>query len=286
MRHALPIFAMSAALILSACNHTTETTDLASAEAPLLVNVLDCGTIEISDLDGFSSAGDYAGVSDTFTDSCFLVRHPKGNMLWDLGVPGMLAGNGPMKNGAFTVTLGQTLTAQVEDLGLAMSDIDLVSISHSHFDHVGQADQIDGSLWLVHENELNHMMPADGSAPAVPADQAALFQMFAPLEKKVFAEEYDVFGDGSVVIVPAPGHTPGHTYLQLNMPESGYVLLSGDLYHRAESRDLKRVPRFNFDEEMTRASMAEFEARAKALEAKVIIQHEPAHIQPLGGVIR
>ena len=84
----------------------------------------------------------------------------------------------------------------------------------------------------------------------------------------------------------SPGHTPGHTSLQLMMPETGPVLLTGDLYHRAESRELKRVPRFNSDEAMTVSSMEAFEARADALGAKVIIQHEPADIDPLEGKIR
>ena len=51
--------------------------DVAPQEAAALeVDVLDCGTIEVSDLDAFSSAGDFAGQTDTFTDTCFLVRHP------------------------------------------------------------------------------------------------------------------------------------------------------------------------------------------------------------------
>ena len=88
------------------------------------------------------------------------------------------------------------------------------------------------------------------------------------------------------MIFETPGHTPGHTSLQLMMPETGPVLLTGDLYHRAESRELKRVPRFNSDEAMTVSSMEAFEARADALGAKVIIQHEPADIDPLEGKIR
>ena len=92
--------------------------------------------------------------------------------------------------------------------------------------------------------------------------------------------------DDDLEIIPTPGHTPGHSSLQLMMPESGPVLLTGDLYHRKESRELKRVPRFNFDEAETLASMDAFEARATRLGAKVIIQHEPDDIEPLNGEIR
>ncbi|KCZ46251.1 N-acyl homoserine lactonase family protein [Hyphomonas pacifica] len=264
---------------------TSETDDV--SEAALHVDVLDCGKIEVSDLDAFSSAGDYAGQTDTFTDTCFLIRHPQGILLWDLGLPGMLATSGPQTLQIFTVSLDKTLTAHLKDLGMTSDDIDYLAISHSHFDHIGQADQVQNALWLVHEDELNAMFPPDGSTAQVATpEQLALFAMFNPLERKAFRGDYDVFGDGSVVIFETPGHTPGHTSLQLMMPEAGPVLLAGDLYHRSESRELKRVPRFNYDEAMTLASMDAFEARAKELGATVIIQHEPRDIDPLQGVIQ
>ncbi|KCZ61985.1 hypothetical protein L53_13930 [Hyphomonas sp. L-53-1-40] len=283
--------AVSVLVLASACGSespvSTETTPESSPEAQqeaaLEVDVLDCGTIEVSDLDAFSSAGDYAGETDTFTDSCFLVRHPDGNLLWDLGLPGVLAIAGPQTQQIFTVSLEQTITEQLADRGMSPGDIDYVSISHSHFDHIGQADQVAGSTWLVSQKELDAMF---GEGTEIAQEQQALFSLFAPMEQKVFEGELDVFGDGSVVIFETPGHTPGHTSLQLMMPETGPVLLTGDLYHRAESRELKRVPRFNSDEAMTVSSMEAFEARADALGAKVIIQHEPADIDPLEGKIR
>ena len=262
---------------------TLESPPETQQEAALEVDVLDCGTIEVSDLDAFSSAGDYAGETDTFTDSCFLVRHPDGNLLWDLGLPGVLAIAGPQTQQIFTVSLEQTITEQLADRGMSSDDVDYVSISHSHFDHIGQADQVAGSTWLVSQKELDAMF---GEGAEIAQEQQALFSLFAPMEQKVFEDELDVFGDGSVVIFETPGHTPGHTSLQLMMPETGPVLLTGDLYHRAESRELKRVPRFNSDEAMTVSSMEAFEARADALGAKVIIQHEPADIDPLEGKIR
>ena len=186
----------------------------------------------------------------------------------------------------FTVSLSATLTEQLEALGLTPADIDYVSISHSHFDHIGQADQLQGATWLVHQAELDAMIPPDGSVPETSADQIALFNAFRGLPREVFTGEKDVFGDGSVVIFETPGHTPGHTSLQLTLPETGPVLLTGDLYHRSRSRERSRVPRFNYDEAQTLASMEAFEARAERLGAKVIIQHERADVEPLGGVLR
>ncbi|MFN4024249.1 MAG: N-acyl homoserine lactonase family protein [Hyphomonas sp.] len=279
--------------LLAACSPATpapaaEPASLTGTEtAPALyADVLDCGTIEISDLDAFSSAGDFAGTPAKFTNTCYLIHHPEGRLLWDLGVPGILSVAGPVVQDIFTVSLSATLTEQLEGLGLTSADIDYLSISHSHFDHIGQADQIQGATWLVHQAELDAMIPPDGSAPQTSADQIALFNAFQGMNREVFTGEKDVFGDGSVVIFETPGHTPGHTSLQLTLPEAGPVLLTGDLYHRSQSRDLRRVPRFNYNEDQTLASMAAFEARAEALGAKVIIQHERADVEPLGGVLR
>ncbi len=294
MRLVLLTAAASAVLLAACAPETPAAVEPAAIEPvaevadgkPLHVAVLDCGTIAISNLDAFSSAGDYAGQTDEFTNTCYVVHHPKGILLWDLGVPGLLKEAGPVVQDVFTVSLNATITDQLADHDLTPADIDYVSISHSHFDHIGQVDQVQGATWLVHQAELDVMIPADGSVPQGAADQVALFNAFKGLTREAFTGEKDVFGDGSVVIFSTPGHTPGHTSLQLMMPETGPVLLTGDLYHRSESRALNRVPRFNVNEEQTMASMAAFEARAASLGARVIIQHEPADVTPLGGMIR
>lgn len=257
---------------------------------------LDCGSIYVSDLDIFSTAGDYAGQTDTFTDTCWLIRHPEGNLLWDLGLPGILTSQDEQTTGVFTVSLEETINDQLADMGLGMADIDYVAISHSHFDHTGQVDLLDGSLWLVNQLEYDYMFPApdvdDDAAPESTetseegGDAGTQFPGFEPLEHQIIPDNYDVFGDGSVEIFMTPGHTPGHSSLLVNLPETGPVLLTGDIYHRAESRELQRVPQFNSSEEDTRASMQYFEDKAETLGAKVIIQHEPNDTDPLPEIMR
>lgn len=254
----------------------------------LQMYMLDCGLIEISDLDGFSSAGDYAGQADTFTDTCWLLRHPDGDLLWDLGLPTGLVGGGQQNNGVFTLSMERTLTDQLVEIGMFASDVDIISISHSHFDHTGQAGQFQSAKWLVHSAEYAAMFPAAtdpgdeaGDSSENDESRANPFIDFASLDRQEFTGEHDVFGDGSVIILPTPGHTPGHTALLVNLPEAGPILLTGDLYHRHESRALKRVPRFNSDEAETLRSMGIFEARATAIGARVIIQHEMDDIADL-----
>lgn len=290
------LLAGAAAAILAACAPPAEEAPAAPeapveevaavAEAPAIyVDVLDCGTIGVSDLDVFSSAGDYAGQSDELANSCYLVNHPNGRLLWDLGLPSQLVGQPPFTQQVFTVTMETSITEQLAELGVVPSELTYVSISHSHFDHIGQADQIQGATWLVNQAEYDAMFPPDGSPPADPS-LVANYALFKAMDTQIIEDGHDVFGDGSAIIFKTPGHTPGHASLQLTLPESGPVLLTGDLYHRAESRALSRVPRFNTSEEETLASMATFETRATDLGAKVVIQHEPEDVDPLNGSIR
>ncbi|MEO0816034.1 MAG: N-acyl homoserine lactonase family protein [Pseudomonadota bacterium] len=246
------------------------------------LHVLDCGTIEISDLNDFSIAGDFAGETDINTNTCWLVRHPDGDLLWDTGLPGMLAGQPAFEQDIYTVSLDTTLTQQLRDRGISASEIEFVSISHSAYDRVGQVDQVSGATWLVHENEYAHMFPDNDEN----GETATQFAAFATMKFEMFSEEKDVFGDGSVIIFPTPGHTPGHTSLEVHLPEFGPVLLTGDLYHRTESRELSSVPRLNTDEALTLESMAAFEARAERLGAKVVIQNEMDDIAALPDVLR
>jgi len=289
-----PSFLLATCLLI-ACSgssdpDTGETTisesPIASEPAPITVAaalhmyMLDCGTIQISDLDAFSSAGDYAGQTGVFADTCWLIRHPDGDLLWDLGLPSELVGAGEQESDVFTLSMDRTLTEQMRDFGYAPWDLDYIAISHSHFDHTGQADQFQEAKWLVHQAEYDSMFPETPEAlendPDIDGEVTDPYSSFASLTHETFIGEHDVFGDGSVVIFPTPGHTPGHTTLQVMLPETGPVLLTGDLYHRRESRELRRVPRFNSDEAQTLASMDAFEARAASLGAQVIIQHSQA----------
>lgn len=231
-----------------------------------------CGTIEVGDLDVFAMDGSYAGQTDTFTDTCFVIRHPEGDLLWDLGLPAALAGKEPQTDGIFTVSLEKTLIDEMAEADLTPGDIDLVAISHSHFDHTGQPEAAGDAKWLVHQAEYDYMFSDE---------QSADFSAFKTFEAEPFTGDHDVFGDGAIRILEMPGHTPGHTALLVNMAEAGPVLLAGDMYHRTESRDGVHVPSFNSDPEETKDSIARFEAIAEASQALVIIQHEPDDIAKL-----
>jgi glyoxylase-like metal-dependent hydrolase (beta-lactamase superfamily II) len=87
-------------------------------------------------------------------------------------------------------------------------------------------------------------------------------------------DDYDVFGDGTVVIKYTPGHTPGHQVLYLKFAKAGPMLLAGDLYHYPEERTTGKVPTFEFNKEQSLASRAAVEAFVKKTKATLWIEHD------------
>lgn len=298
MKHSTSLFALACLLAASACgnadNSTTETTDpdtsetvtSQEAEAPveestgapsvtagIELYAMDCGTVAVSDLDIFAVSGDYAGMEDTLADSCYLIRHPDGDLLWDVGLPAALLEAGPQTDGPFTVSLETSLADQLAQLDVTPADIDYLAISHMHFDHTGQPEAATGATWLVHEAEYDAMFADEATAEQ--------YQGFTGFETTKFTGDYDVFGDGSVMILELPGHTPGHTALEVQLADTGTVLLTGDLYHRNQSREERQVPRFNTDVDQTLASMDRFETIAEETQALVVIQHSQSDVADL-----
>jgi len=99
---------------------------------------------------------------------------------------------------------------------------------------------------------------------------------FGPGGQLLLDGDHDVFGDGSVKILSAPGHTPGHQVLALELRELGPLVLSGDLYHFRKSRELRATPTFNTDRERTLRSMDKIEAYIAERGATLWIEHDAA----------
>lgn len=266
---------IAATILLSACAAGSPSTEAAarSVDSDLKLYTFDCGKIEISDRGIFANDGRYDGQPSEVADSCFVVSHPNGNLLWDLGLPSALIGAEPSQNGVFTPSLDVSLLDQFA--AAEIDNIDYVAISHHHFDHTGQQEAAAGAEWLVSQAELEFIQNAEPGSGV--GDMSGLLS----LERTVFEGDYDVFGDGSVIIMSLPGHTAGHAGLLVNLVESGPVMLTGDLYHFRESRTGKAVPAFNFNAPETLKSMKVFEDKVEEVGARVIIQHVAADLADL-----
>ncbi len=246
----------------------------AQSPAKLSLTRLDCGSIQVSDFDVFSDTYLYPGKRKALTASCYLIRHGDQYMLWDTGVAGSLAGKPPETEWVFTISLKKRIVDQLATLKLKPADITHVGISHYHDDHTGQAADFPGAMLLVGTG--------DWEAIKARPETAKRFTPWISGGAKVepVARDKDVFGDKSVVVLDMPGHTPGHKALLVRL-KSGPVLLTGDLYHATEQVANKGVPSFNTNRADTLASFDRFQAIARSLKAKVIIQHEAADIAKL-----
>ncbi len=234
---------------------------------------MDCGRFSTGNAAAFSDDGAFNGVPAELVNPCYLIRHPSGDLMWDTGIASAAAGEPPVETNGFTMALERSLEDQLAELELTPADIEMVSFSHAHFDHAGNANAFAHATWIVDKEERDWMFRPE-------ARQGADFANYSALEqsKQVVIEgeePHDVFGDGTVVIHQAPGHTPGHTVLLVKFAVSGPVLLSGDMWHLAEARVRRTVPVGNVDRDQTLASMDAVEALARQSGARVVRQHVP-----------
>jgi glyoxylase-like metal-dependent hydrolase (beta-lactamase superfamily II) len=203
------------------------------------VYVLDCGTIISNRPEGFGVTRDDV-FNPNFSDPCFLVMHPKGILLFDTGLPDSHVGRPIYENmmayeGILKFT---TLRGQLANIGVTAPMITYLALSHSHWDHVGNANDYAGSIWLARKAEYDFMFRPDANAVALKN-----YDRLAHAANIKFIDgDYDVFGDGSVVLLSTPGHSPGHQSLYLKLAHTGGVVISGDLYHYTAERKLGRMP--------------------------------------------
>jgi N-acyl homoserine lactone hydrolase len=236
----------------------------ASAAGVDKLYVLYCGEIRGADQSRWSP-GVNVGVPIELSDNCYLIHHDKDWFLWDTGLddgvaakPDGLTG----ANGALHMKRAKTLASQLDALGVKPADIKGMAISHTHPDHVGNIELFPQTMLYVQKAEYD--WPGEGGVPR--------FKPEHPVTK--LEGDHDVFGDGSVVILSTPGHTPGHQSLLVKLPKIGAVVLSGDAVHFKDNWDNRRVPGMNFNKEETLASMQKIADTLAKEHAQLWINHD------------
>ena len=234
--------------------------------------VLDCGTNLGKDQSRWSP-GVNEGKPIEFSDNCYLLRHAKGLLLWDTGIPDAVAAMPDglvVGGGAIVQKRAKTLTAQLDAIGVKPADITYVAVSHTHGDHVGNVGVFTSSTVLIQGAEYDWAM----TQPVKPA--------FAPTQRiEKLAGDRDVFGDGSVVIFSTPGHTPGHQSLLAVLPKTGAIVLSGDAVHFKDNWDHRRVPSMNTSRDQTLASLDRIASVLADRKAQLWINHDQAQTRQL-----
>jgi len=239
---------------------------------------LDCGEFEIKQYGAFfSDTFQYPPGPKSIVGSCYLIRNQGRYMLWDTGLTDALVGH-DLTTPEQTLRLKRSLVQQLAEIGVRPEQIETIGISHWHFDHVGQAPRFPGARLLIGKEDADLLR----GSPPPDEDSAKAVAHWLKGEGKLDAVQgdRDVFGDGKVIMLTLPGHTPGHHALLVRLA-SGWILLSGDQYHFTEQVKNRGVPPFNHNRADTLASMDRFDGIAVNLKAKVVIQHEPTDIAKL-----
>ena len=209
---------------------------------------------------------------------CFLVAHPKGTLMWDVGVipddtveKAAAGGARYDVNTTAAAVVTRTLRGQLAAIGYRPADITYVAISHAHKDHTANLNQFAGSTWLTPRAEREFMWK--------PGNERVEPTFYSQLERSktipIDKDEYDVFGDGKAIIKAAPGHTPGHQVLVLQLGSTGRIMIAGDLYHYPPERTLHRAPPDNeFNVKQSAASREMIEQYLTKTKTTIWIEHE------------
>src|SRR5690242_18127518 len=239
--------------------------------ADMALGRLDCGTPQAPTVvnQRFSDIYAYGDLKVQFVFSCYIIKHDNDYLLWDTG-HAMTAPN---------VAPKVSIVDQLAKINVKPEQIKYVGISHYHADHTGQVASFPKATLLIGAREWE----------AISAPQPAQGVNYKPFEGWIKGEnkvepqalDKDVFGDGSVIVLRTPGHTPGHQALLVKLPQTGAVILSGDAVHFHENYDSDGVPWFNFDRAQTVASIARIKKIAASLKGTVIIQHDERDISSL-----
>jgi N-acyl homoserine lactone hydrolase len=240
---------------------------------------LDCGAFVIKQYGAFfSDTFQYPPGPKDIVGSCYLIKHGDKYMLWDTGLTDELVGRG-LENAAQKLSVERSITDQLAQIDVRPEQIETIGISHWHFDHTGQARRFPQARLLMGRGDVELLRA--GRPPVNEAATAAMAHWLTGTGRiEPIDGDHDVFGDGRVVMLDLPGHTPGHYALLVRLA-SGPVLLSGDLYHFTEQVENRGVPPFNHDRADSLASMDRYDRIARNLNARTIIQHEPADIAKL-----
>jgi glyoxylase-like metal-dependent hydrolase (beta-lactamase superfamily II) len=204
-------------------------------------------------------------------------------LLWDTGLGDALLGrNDPANDAGVSLRVRVRLLDQLARIGIAPSNVTYVAFSHFHLDHTGNANAFLTATWILNQAELNWAL-----APATPpVVDLKSFSGYKTVRTQMVSGDYDVFHDGTVRILKAPGHTPGHQVLLLKLAKTGSVLLSGDLYHLRSDRPgagegPARLMSINTSRAESLASVNRVETILKNTHARLVIQHDPDDIKLL-----
>ncbi|MDR0768891.1 MAG: N-acyl homoserine lactonase family protein, partial [Dysgonamonadaceae bacterium] len=212
----------------------------------------------------------------------FLVTHPKGNIIIDGGNSVECADNPRGYWGDICDVYYPEMKAEegcvntINRLGIDPDSIKFVLQSHLHLDHTGAIGRFANATHIVHRKEYEYAYTADWFARSgyirSDFDRPNIEWNFLDIYNH---DVYDVLGDGSVLIIPTHGHSPGHCSFIVNLRQCGSVILTGDAVYTQDHWDDKALPGFLTSAQDTVRSVAKLRSIAKRTNALVVMGHDP-----------
>lgn len=170
----------------------------------------------------------------------FVIQHPKGNVLFDTGNNDRIIEDpsywGPNFDALKPVNTPEiSIEAQLSRINMKPDDMTYVVVSHMHLDHGGNVGKFPNSTLVIQRDEIEYaMFPDEPFAGAfIPGDVAALRSAVGvkkpnAIPMLILEGDLDIFGDNSVVVKRARGHTKGGQMLVVRLPNTGTTILTGD----------------------------------------------------------
>ncbi len=235
------------------------------------IEPLDCGTLTAS-----FSMFETDGSDDALTIPVpsWLIRHGDTTVLFDCGMSAALAQPGELLDIVslfFGVGLGdeQLIGAALETRQVDPADIDIVVLSHLHFDHVGGLGQLSNARVVVQADEWAAGFDDElAAANSFSRDDFDLGHDVVSIDG-----EHDLFGDGRISCIPTPGHTPGHQSLRIRLADRE-VVLCGDCAYFERTLDGGSLPGIGHSHDQQAASIDRLVAMRSA-GALLIPGHDP-----------
>ena len=205
-----------------------------------------------------------------------LLRHPQGNVLFDTGCHPSVPEDPRARWGGLAKLMvpimqpGEHVMNGLAALGLSADDIDVVVCSHLHPDHCGCNAFFKRATFMIHANELEAARAPDAAESGyLSADWEH------PMVLDTIAGERDLFGDGRIILIPLPGHTPGTTGALVALERSGTFFLASDTVSLRLTLKHGIVPRNTWNAEALLKSLSEV-GRIEASGATILCGHDAA----------
>jgi N-acyl homoserine lactone hydrolase len=235
--------------------------------------VLDCGHGTAPNQGRFSP-GYNDGKPFDLSDNCYLIHHPQGYLLWGTGIPDKflhIPSGVPSYGGRPNWVATKGLAKQLEQLDIKPSAVRYIGLANSHIDHIGNLALFPAATILIQKAEWEFTQNRPSEPGMLEEARLKTDQGMMKIEG-----DYDVFGDGTAVIIATPSVTPGNQSLLVKLPRTGTVVFSGDLIHFQYGWDHRIVPGNVWNREKTVASFQRLADVVAHNNAQLWIEHDKA----------